>query len=172
MLLFGPYAAPRISAGREIQCEIRGLVTVEDWRDCGPIMWPRCRAGTRYAMILAGDLVRAVKTESEADVAELWGMSVWTVGRWRRALGVGRMTLGTETLKRTVTQAAIDRGEIDLNALLESGHRAARGSKRSRAAIDAQRQKMRGIAKPEEWKRRMRRLWTVTELPILRGGAP
>ena len=51
-------------------------------------------------LILCGDLVDAVKRESEAAVMHWWGVSDSTVRKWRRALGVPRMTPGTIRLHR------------------------------------------------------------------------
>lgn len=62
------------------------------------IAWPRRRKTGRASLILCGDLVRAVETESEIAVAHWWGVSVTTVWAWRKALGVGRITNGTARL--------------------------------------------------------------------------
>lgn len=98
LLIGGPYHPPRVSVGDEIQCEIRGKTVVVSWSDRGKIMWPRCKSsGSKPALALTGDLVRACQTESEMAVAAHWSVSLLTVQKWRRALGVGQ-TAGTAAL--------------------------------------------------------------------------
>jgi hypothetical protein len=58
--------------------------------------WP-IRAKSR-SLILCGDLVRAVEKEAEQAVAYHWGVTIGTVWKWRRLLGVGRCTEGTLAL--------------------------------------------------------------------------
>jgi hypothetical protein len=67
----------------------------------GRIQWPRVipigmKSGP--SLLLAYDLERAVRLESAIAVAYWWGVTQATVSRWRRALGVGRMTEGTTRL--------------------------------------------------------------------------
>lgn len=97
-LRFGPYAPPEISIGDEIQCEVRGLVEVADWSDRGAIMWPRCATSRRRALIVAGDLARAVALETELAVAKLWGVTPHTVMKWKRAVSAPARTPGTEVV--------------------------------------------------------------------------
>lgn len=84
----GPYQPPPVRIGDILQCERRGEVVVRGWSDGS-------RTGKACTFILCGDLVRAIRTEAELVVAYWWGVNDKTVGRWRGALGVGRVTVGT-----------------------------------------------------------------------------
>jgi hypothetical protein len=48
--------------------------------------------------VVCEDLVKALRRESEQAVAHWWGVGVWQVWRWRRVLGVPRVTDGTSRL--------------------------------------------------------------------------
>ena len=97
-LLYGPYAAPQCSPGDKLACEYRGReVTVKGMTDA-PIQWPCTRRNNRASPIVCGDLIRAVRTESEIAVAHHWGVGKPTVWKWRQALQVSRMTNGTRRL--------------------------------------------------------------------------
>ncbi len=97
-LLYGPYVPPKCRVGDKLPCEHRGReVTVRFITDA-PIQWPATRGGTRPALIVCADLIRAIGTESEIAVAFHWGVSAATVGNWRRALGAPRTTHGTRRL--------------------------------------------------------------------------
>ena len=86
-LLHGPYYPPRTERGKFLVCEWRGTVKVGGYSDA-LIPWPYAfRTGYR-SLILCGDLVRAVKLESEQAVAHHWKVSSTTVGKWRSILGV------------------------------------------------------------------------------------
>jgi ribosomal protein L34E len=56
------------------------------------------RSPGQPGLILSGDLVRAVEQEAAVAVAAYWGVSAQQVRRWRRALGVDRVTDGTRQL--------------------------------------------------------------------------
>ena len=66
----------------------------------GPIPWPVGKRGRGKALVLYGDLARAVRRESGVAVAHAWGVTAQTVTKWRRALGVPRATEGTSGLHR------------------------------------------------------------------------
>jgi hypothetical protein len=92
-LLFGPYRPPKLRRGRRTTSLLRGDVVITGTSG-GRIPWPRCRRiGARggSGLLLAGDLVEAVRRESAAAVCFWWGVSEGVVWRWRRELGVGRM---------------------------------------------------------------------------------
>src|SRR6516164_2650967 len=99
-LLFGPYRTPKCKVGRHLRCIMRGKVTVAGLSDA-LIQWPYVPqpGGNGYrSLILCGDLVRAVRRESEVAVAHWWGVSRHTVLKWRKALGVEQNTDGTRDL--------------------------------------------------------------------------
>jgi hypothetical protein len=102
-LLHGPYHPPRYRVGTPLFCEMRGSATVRGI-SAGRIPWPETTpsphgAGVR-CLILCGDLVRAVKQESNQAVAYWWGVSGQTVTQWRKALGVQPRNEGTMRLYR------------------------------------------------------------------------
>jgi len=80
-----------------VACELRGTVKVGGYSDA-PIPWPSAlRTGYR-SLILCGDLVRAVKLESEQAIAYHWQVSKSTVTKWRRVLGVEMWNAGSRRL--------------------------------------------------------------------------
>jgi hypothetical protein len=97
-LLYGPYEPPKTKRGRFLVCEWRGKVKVGGYSD-GPITWP-VKWGTRNSIILCASLLDAVRKESEEAVAHHWGVVIKVVQKWRRALGVGRLTKGTHWIMR------------------------------------------------------------------------
>src|SRR6188768_2582118 len=97
-LQFGPYKSPPFKVGQQVQCAVRGVVTIAGVSN-GPIPWPFCVHRCR-ALIVYRDLERAVRQEPASAVAHWWGVSTNTVGRWRHALGVGRSNPGTVKLRR------------------------------------------------------------------------
>lgn len=99
VIRYGPYVAPAVQIGDYVMDEARGMVRVHSIVPAGRLMWPRGirdgRSPGRPALIVMGDLVRAVRQESSAAVMAHWGVSEPQVWRWRKALGVGRLTPGT-----------------------------------------------------------------------------
>src|ERR1051325_5417900 len=96
-LLGGPYSPPRTRRGAFLICEMRGKVKVGGFSDKDnpwPVKW-----GTK-SLILCGELVHAVKLESEIAVAHHWGVHIKTAQKWRRALGVEAYTDGSHSLMR------------------------------------------------------------------------
>ena len=100
-LLYGPYEAPQFRLGQPLRCSLRKERVVVDRISGGPIPWPAARTAGKPQLVLCGDLIRAVRRESSAAVQFWWGVSEWTVTRWRNALGVGRFTEGTLHLWQT-----------------------------------------------------------------------
>ena len=103
-LLFGPYTPPRTRRGAFLFCELRGTVKVGNYSD-GLIPWPM-KWRTR-SLILCGDLLRAVEQESAMAVGYHWGVCSTIVSRWRGALDVDPITVGTHRLKSYVTTEAM-----------------------------------------------------------------
>jgi hypothetical protein len=113
-LIAGPYAAPAGGPGSWLKCELRGRVKVGGVSDA-PVSWPWTaftldgRTGSRRSLILCGDLVRAVRTESVSAISHHWGTDRKVVYGWRKALGVTRMNPGTQALWRQMAPAKLDR---------------------------------------------------------------
>src|ERR1019366_1111959 len=86
--LLGTYRTPRFKYGATVTCASRGQVQVVGLSN-GRIAWPKCHAGQRArAIILYGQLAEAVRRESAAAVAHWFGVGMFTVWTWRKALGV------------------------------------------------------------------------------------
>jgi hypothetical protein len=159
--LLGKYRTPRVSVGRVVRCEIRGEVEVASFTDA-PIPWPRCRTSRRHAIILYGDLARAVRRESAQAVGYWWGVDIQTVWRWRKVLGVGATTPGTSRLRSDYTkepwaieaQAAMQAKAGDPERR-EKIAAAKRGKARPPHVIEAMRQARIGTHHSDEARRRM-----------------
>ncbi len=113
-LLFGPYLPPRVRRGQILVCEFRGEVVKVGGLTDAPIMWPRVLKTGSPSVIVCGDLVRAIRTESAAAVAYHWGVSETTVWKWRKSLGVERMTAGTKQLYRDLMPTRLPEGKAAL----------------------------------------------------------
>lgn len=102
-LIRGPYAPPPCEPGSSLHCQLRGWVTVRGLTDAR-IPWPWTHdtldggTGSKRSLVLAGDLLSAVRVESVAAIAYHWGVDRKIVSRWRHALEVGRMTPGTAAI--------------------------------------------------------------------------
>jgi len=168
-LLYGPYVAPKCRVGDKLPCEYRGReVTVRGMSD-GLIQWPSTRRRGAHSLIVSGDLIRAVRTESSIAVAHHWGVNKPTVWKWRQALGVPKMTAGSTRLR-------IDYATETLTPEVRALGREAMRSPRVRAKLSASKigrpphPKFRAAAleaaqrpKSEAWKRglaeRSRKMW-------------
>jgi len=82
----------------------------------GHIQWPSTRRTGAFSLILCGDLIRAVQRESEIAVAHHWGVGPVQVWKWRRALGVPRMTNGT---RRLVMEIAVETLTPEVRAMAQ-----------------------------------------------------
>jgi hypothetical protein len=106
------------------------MVTVAGLSDA-PIQWPYVAqpGGNGYrSLILCGDLVRAVRRESEIAVMHWWGVSRHTVLKWRKALGVEKNTEGTRDLASRLAPETIQNAESTRKRMesLKSPERAAK----------------------------------------------
>jgi len=98
-LLYGPYVAPKCALGDKLPCEYRGREVTVKGMSAAPIQWPSTRRNGHASPILCGDLIRAVRTESQIAVAHHLGVSNATAWKWRRALSVRRLTNGSRRLR-------------------------------------------------------------------------
>lgn len=96
-LINGPYHPPACQIGDWLDDAIDGRVQVGGWTDA-PIPWPRRKKTGRHSPILCGDLVLAVQTESVEAISHYLAVGATTVWKWRKALGVDRITNGTRKL--------------------------------------------------------------------------
>jgi hypothetical protein len=65
--LLGKYRTPRVRVGRWVRCEVRGEIQVVGFTDA-PIPWPLGKCRGHAAVIVYGDLARAVRRESALAV--------------------------------------------------------------------------------------------------------
>jgi hypothetical protein len=98
-LRFGPYRTPRFKYGAKVMDEIRGQVVIVGVHD-GPIPWPIGKRGRSRALILYGELAKAVRQEANIAIQHWWNVRHSTVQKWRRALGVKHENAGTTELRR------------------------------------------------------------------------
>ena len=89
----GPYHAPPVEIGDEVECARYGLVKVVGW-SAGPLPWPQCHINGPRSLILFEDLARAVIVESRLAIALAWGVSGHSVSKWRSSLDVERANKG------------------------------------------------------------------------------
>lgn len=71
------------------------IVGLSDGKIPWPIGRPKTEKPGRDSLIIYRGLKKAIEQESRQGVAHWWGVSYTTVGRWRGALGVGRLTPGS-----------------------------------------------------------------------------
>jgi hypothetical protein len=159
--LLGTYRTPRFRYDKTVRCEVRGEVTIVRLSD-GPIPWPIGKRGRGKSLVVFKNLARAVRRESELAVVHWWGVSVWTVWKWRKALGVGATTEGASRLRRDYSGepwARRARRKAVAKAC-DPGRRAKiaaarRGRPRPPEVVEAVRQAHLGAHHTEEKRRRM-----------------
>jgi hypothetical protein len=171
--LLGSYRTPRIRYGRTVRCAVRGEVEVVGLHEA-PVPWPIGKRGRAKSLVVFKDLARAVRRESEAAVAHHWGVDKQTVGKWRKALGVGRVTEGTSRLLSTHAQepavvAGLKRAQAKSGDPARRAKLAAamRGKKVDRRVVEALAAQRRGTRHREESRRRMSEAhrWRGTLVP-------
>jgi hypothetical protein len=163
-LRFGPYRAPRCRVGRWLTCAVRGRVRVVAISDA-PIPWPQCRVtrGGRPSLIVCGDLLRAIRRESNQAVAAWWGVSSFTVTKWRHAVGVPAVNEGTSKLHAEwMPERLDDEARRRLHKALRSPERGAkiaaaqRGRKRAPETVARMRRARKGFRHTPEARAKMR----------------
>jgi hypothetical protein len=159
--LLGAYQTPRFRFGRTVRCEVRGEVEVVGLHEA-PIPWPVGKKGRAKSLVVFKDLAKAVRRESEVAVAHHWGVDKQTVRKWRKALGVGRVTEGTsKRLSDHAREPAVVAGLKKATAKAgDPGRRAKlsaamRGKKVDRRVVEALAAQRRGTRHREESRRRM-----------------
>jgi hypothetical protein len=162
-LLHGPYAAPKCRVGGLLYCVRRERDLKVSGLTDAPIQWPFTRVAGPKSLIVCGDLVRAVRTESELAVAHHWGVARKTVWKWRTALGVPMWNEGS---RRLLLETVPERVDLETLALAREKSR----TREARAKMSAARKgrpphpNLRAAAriaasqpKPESFKRKMSR---------------
>jgi hypothetical protein len=82
---------------------------------------------------VTAELARAIRTESVEAMAHWWGVSRWTVRRWRHALGVDRFNEGTKARWKELAPSKLT-PEVRARAL-DSYMRGVRRRRRAAAAM-------------------------------------
>ena len=110
-ILHSSYTPPRLRKGDRISCLVRDcMLIVSGWTDA-PISWPcgclRRKSPGSPSIIVDDELARAVRDESALAIGYWWGVSRFTVHKWRKALGADRKNNpGTQMLIRAATMTA------------------------------------------------------------------
>lgn len=169
----GPYAPPFVPIGGWLRCEIRGMLQVGGYTNA-LIPWPTA-IGHAKQLILCGDLVKALKTESRLALCFHFGMSPQSVSGYKDRLGIERLTPGsTRLFWRNVNLARTDEARAKMSRQREG---------RQDVMTPEDRERLRQIQmrpKSKEWKaketeRRRRRYaimgkpeeWTEEELRLI-----
>jgi hypothetical protein len=159
--LLGAYKTPRFRYGRVVRCAVRGEVEVVGLHEA-PIPWPVGKRGRAKSLVVFKGLARAVRRESEVAVAHHRGVDKQTVGKCRKALGVGRVTEGTSrrlsdharepAVVAGLKKAQAKSGDPARRAKLSAAMRGKKMGRRVVAALAAQR---RGTRHRKESRRKM-----------------
>lgn len=99
--LLGTYRTPRVRVGAVLTCEARDCDVIVTGYTDARVPWPvgrRPRLAAK-ALVVYGDLARAVRTESNQAVCHWFGVTPQTVSKWRKAMGVGLTNDGTHRLR-------------------------------------------------------------------------
>lgn len=161
-LLHGPYVPPKCRRGDALHCEYRDREVKVGGMTDAPIQWPRALKTGKASPIVCGDLVRAIRAESEIAVAHHWGVCVVTVWSWKKVLGVPRITEGGARLYREykpekLTDEAAARGRkaaVEPEAI--ERQRAAKAGKPAHPNTRAALLEACKRPKSDEWKRKAR----------------
>lgn len=144
----GPYAPPLVPLGSRLKCDWGGELEVGGYTNA-LIPWPTALHHPRQ-LILCGDLVRSLKTESRLAVAFHFGISPQMVSEYRRRLGIERYTPGSLRLFwRNVNLARTDEARAKMSQQREG---------RADLMPPEARERLRTIQerpKSEDWKQRM-----------------
>jgi hypothetical protein len=159
--LLGTYQTPRFRYGKTVWCEVRGEVEVVGLHDA-PIPWPVGKNGRAKSLVVFTDLAKAVRRESEIAVAHHWGVDKQTVRKWRKALGVGRVTEGTsrrlsEHAREPAVVAGLKKAQAKSGDPARRAKLAAalRGKKMDRRVVEALAAQRRGTRHTEGSRRKM-----------------
>src|SRR2546422_976993 len=145
-LIDGPYYPPRTARGRFLLCQLRGTVKVGGYSDA-PIPWPRI--WRRRSLVICGDLLRALRTESVYAVSYHWGLSRAIVSYYRQQLSIPRHNPGSYRLFREIVieSARTPKARAKLSAAKE-------GKPSTESARDRQRlHRILRRPKPKSWRR-------------------
>jgi len=169
----GPYVPPSVTVGGWLQCALHGLLQTGGYTNA-LIPWPVAVKHPRQ-MILCGDLVKALKTESRLAVCFHVGISPQMVSEYRRKLGIERLTPGsTRLFWRNVKLAGSDEGRAKMSQQREGRKDLMTPEDRARLRQIQRRPKTAAwkASAAERWQRRYAMLgkpevWTKEELELV-----
>jgi hypothetical protein len=172
-LIDGPYYPPRTGRGGFLVCQLRGTVKIGGYSDA-PIPWPRI--WRRRSLVICGDLLRALKTESVYAVSYHWGLSRAIVSYYRQQFDVPRINPGTNRLVYEYVLPATRTPEALAKHSAASEGKPSNVSKRDRERL----RRIQRRRKPMKFRRRMSerlrrrfgllgpfRKWTRKELAMI-----
>jgi hypothetical protein len=149
----GPYAPPRVAIGGWLKCALRGDLQVGGYTNA-MVPWP-VAAGHHKQLIVCGDLVKALRTESRLAAAFHFGISLALVSEYRSRLNIERFTAGSQRLFwRSVNLARTPEARRKLSRKLEG-----RGDTMTPEAREELR-RIQQQPKSQEWKARMSERWS------------
>jgi DNA-binding Xre family transcriptional regulator len=170
-LLGGPYEPPPVRVGQRLRCVLNGPdVRVCGWSD-GPAPWPMGRVGHggRGAYIITDALARAVRAESAAAISHWLGVSIGTVSKWRRALGVPPFNEGTRRLYSLWKPAKLPDEAVPFSPAALRGMRLARGWTQRQTAERMGWTSVNSYGQMESGRRRRSTLRTIERLAAVFG---
>jgi len=148
----GPYSRANGRVGAWLKCELRGLLQVGSFSNA-LIPWPTA-VKHRKQLIVCGDLVRALKTESCLAVCFHFGILPQMVSEYRRRLGIERLTAGsTRLFWRSVKLARSDEARAKMSRQQEN-----RKDLMSREDCARLREIQKRL-KSEDWKDKVAEMW-------------
>ncbi len=160
-LHFGPYRTPLLRRGARVMCAVRGELIIEGLTD-GRIPWPIGKRLRLRAIVLFGDLERAVLKESAQAIKYWWGVGSATVAKWRRVLRVPVGNEGTRRLRvnYATTPAAEAVRKKACSKARDPGRRekiaaSKRGKKRPANVVAGMRARMLGKTLSDDTRRKM-----------------
>ena len=128
---------PSLRVGDRATCLLQDCeVVVTSWTDA-LLSWPRCRPITaplgHPSLLVEDELARAIRTESAAALMHWWSVGGGVVWRWRKALGVDRLSNpGSNRLVRAAASKGGCRcrrnGTRPRNSERQNGGRRSRGT--------------------------------------------
>src|SRR5207244_7991693 len=106
---WAPYRPLAFRRGDRTSCLYRdAAVVITGWTGAR-VEWPRCRpleSGGGSGVLVEEELLRAIHTESSLALQYWFGVSEYTVWRWRKAFGISRWgTQGSRELHQRVSEA-------------------------------------------------------------------
>lgn len=103
-LHFGSYRTPSFKYGQKVEDMSRGEVVIVGLSNA-KIPWPIAIQVRSKSLAVYGGLAKAVRLEAASTVAYWWGVTVQTVTKWRRRMGIApRSTPGDKLLCQEIAK--------------------------------------------------------------------